>query len=68
MPTEQEIRSEVSAWLEATQIAGFDVPESNRFFGRPNPEVIKGLEITLRPPVEVRRDFTARHAELLAQL
>ncbi|WP_421702287.1 HD domain-containing protein [Aliiroseovarius sp.] len=58
----------VSAWLEATQIAGFDVPESNKFFGRPNPEVIKGLEITLRPPVEVRRDFTARHAELLAQL
>lgn len=58
----------VSAWLEATQIAGFDVPESNKFFGRPNPEVTKGLEITLRPPVEVRRDFTARHAELLAQL
>lgn len=58
----------VSAWLEATQIAGFDVPESNKFFGRPNPEVIKGLEITLRPPVEVRRDFTARHEELLAQL
>lgn len=58
----------VSAWLEATQIAGFDVPESNRFFGRPNPEVIRGLEITLRPPVEVRHDFTARHAELLRQL
>ncbi len=59
----------ISAWLEATQIAGFDVPESNKFFGRPNPDVIRGLEITLRPPpVEVRRDFTARHADLMAQL
>ncbi len=58
----------VSAWLEATQIAGFDVPESDKFFGRPNPELIEGLQITLRPPVEVRRDFTARHEALLAQM
>jgi len=26
------------------------------------------LDIHLRPPVEVRKDYTQRHAELLAQL
>ncbi len=58
----------VSAWLEATQIAGFDIAESDKFFGRPNPELVEGLHISLRPPVEVRRDFTARHEALLAQM
>ncbi|SIO20527.1 HD domain-containing protein [Vannielia litorea] len=58
----------VSAWLEATRIAGFTVVEANRFFGVPAPELIDGMQITLRPPVEVRNDFTARHAELLAAL
>jgi 5'-deoxynucleotidase YfbR-like HD superfamily hydrolase len=58
----------ISAWLEAIQIAGFSTPEANRFFGRPRPEVIEGLHIHLRPPVEVRRDFTTRHAALLAEM
>ncbi|MFV0243882.1 MAG: hypothetical protein ACK5IB_02520 [Qingshengfaniella sp.] len=54
-----------SAWLEATRIAGFSKTEANRFFGTPRPELIEGLEVRLRPPVEVRRDFTARHAALM---
>jgi len=58
----------VSAWMEATQIAGFSVTEANRLFGKPNPDIIDGLSIHLRPPVEVRQDFVARHEELLAQL
>ncbi|MCI2400023.1 HD family hydrolase [Aliiroseovarius subalbicans] len=58
----------ISAWLEATQIAGFEVAESNKFFGVPDPKLIDGLSISLRPPVEVRSDFTTRHAELIAQL
>ncbi|GHF02217.1 hypothetical protein GCM10016455_24140 [Aliiroseovarius zhejiangensis] len=58
----------ISAWLEATQIAGFSVAESNRFFGTPNAEQIKGLSIALRPPAEVRRDFTRRHEDLLGQM
>lgn len=58
----------VSAWMEATQIAGFSEAESSKFFGRPDPELIAGLDIHLRPPVEVRRDFVARHEALLAQL
>lgn len=55
----------ISAWLEATQIAGFTIAEANKLFGAPDPDQIKGLSITLRPPAEVRRDFTARHHELL---
>ena len=55
----------ISAWMEATQIAGFDPNEASRFFGRPNAEVIHKLTIRLRPPTEVRADFVARHAALL---
>ena len=56
----------VSAWLEATQIAGFSRAEADRFFGAPDFGVIRGLEIRLRPPVEVREDYLARHALLLS--
>ena len=56
----------VSAWLEATQIAGFSREEADRFFGAPDFGVIRGLQIRLRPPVEVRADYLARHAALLA--
>ncbi|MYM55329.1 HD domain-containing protein [Thalassovita mangrovi] len=55
----------VSAWMEATQIAGFSVTEANKFFGRPDPQVIEGLSIRLRPPVEARNDYTARIEALL---
>ncbi len=58
----------VSAWMEATQIAGFTVEEANRFFGKPRPELTRGLDIHLRPPREVREDFTARHAALMAEI
>ena len=58
----------VSAWLEATQIAGFSHVESDRFFGRPDPALIRGLDIHLRPPREAREAFVARHANLLADL
>jgi hypothetical protein len=56
----------VSAWLEATQIAGFTEAEADRFFGRPKPEVTEGLEIALRQPSVVRDAYLARHASLLA--
>ncbi|WP_293575013.1 HD family hydrolase [Phaeobacter sp.] len=54
----------VSAWMEATQIAGFSITEANKLFGRPNPEVLEQLQINLRPPMEVRQDFVARHKAL----
>lgn len=58
----------LSAWLEATQIAGFTVAEADKFFGKHDPALTDTLHIRLRPPVEVRNDFTARHAQLMAQL
>lgn len=58
----------ISAWMEATQIAGFATPEADKFFGAPDPKVIDGLSISLRPPREVRDAFKARHAALLDQM
>ncbi len=58
----------ISAWLEATQIAGFTVEESDKFFGKPDTALLDGLSLQLRPPVEARNDFTARHSALLEQL
>ena len=58
----------LSAWLEATQLAGFAAPEADRFFCAPDPALIQGLELVLRPPVAVRDAFTARHAALMAAL
>ncbi len=58
----------ISAWMEATQIAGFSEAESSKFFGVPDPSVINGLRIVLRAPIETRTAFTARHADLLEQM
>lgn len=58
----------VSAWMEAVQIAGFSQAEADKFFGRPDMELIKGLDIVLRPAPQVRADFTARHAALLEEM
>lgn len=56
----------ISAWLEATQLAGFAAAEANRFFGAPRIEGLGALTLRLRPAAEVKADFLARHADLLA--
>ena len=58
----------ISAWLEAVQIAGFLESEADKFFGRPSDALISNLQLRLRPPAEVRKDFTKRHEELMAEL
>jgi hypothetical protein len=58
----------VSAWLEATQIAGFSEAESNKLFGKQDEMLVRDLRIHLRPPVQARNAFTTRHAELMSQL
>ena len=55
----------LSAWLEAVQIAGFTVEEADRFFGKPDPLLVRGCVIRLRPPADVRADYTARAAALM---
>ena len=57
----------ISAWLEATQIAGFTRTEADKFFGAPHHDVIRDERIVLRPPAQTRAAFTARHHALLDQ-
>ena len=54
----------LSAWLEATQIAGFSIEESNRFFGAPKSDLPLPTTLKPRPPMEVKADFIARFKEL----
>jgi len=58
----------VSAWLEAVQIAGFSQEEADKLFGKQDRQLVKGLSLHLRPPVDVRAAFVARHALLLSRL
>ena len=58
----------ISAWLEAVQIAGFTTTEADKFFGKPDPNIAQSAKIRLRPPLDVRLDFTARHAVLMELL
>lgn len=69
-PIKKRIKAadKLSAWMEATQIAGFTEAEANRFFGRPGPSMLQGLALHQRPPAETRAAYLARHAALLAQL
>ncbi len=53
-----------SAWLEATQIAGFSRDEANRLFGFPQSGLIAGRGIEPRPAVQVRSDYLDRHRTL----
>jgi len=55
----------ISAWMEATQIAGFSQAEADKFFGAPDKALIEGFSIVLRPPLETRTAYTQRHAALL---
>lgn len=50
----------LSAWLEATQIAGFSIEESNKFFGAPRDSVPLPKKLVPRPPMEVKAEFLAR--------
>ena len=56
----------VSARLEAEQIAGFSAAEADRLFGMKDLILTRGLLLMLRPPAEVRIAFTQRHSGLLA--
>ena len=69
-PIKKQIKKadRISAWMEAVEIAGFTEAEANKFFGKPDRATIRDLHIRLRPPVEVRNEFTARHNALLKDI
>lgn len=54
----------VSAFLEATQLAGFALPEAVRFFGRPEAR-LAAIRVVPLPAPEAKAAFLARFAELL---
>ncbi len=55
----------ISARLEAVRLAGFSEEEARRFFGAPDPALEAGIDVTPRPPAEVRAAFLARFGELI---
>ncbi len=55
----------ISAWLEATQIAGFDKVEADKLFGKPHSKLFETTAINLRQPAEVRTAFAQRCEDLL---
>lgn len=55
----------ISAFMEATQIAGFSHAEATKFFKPSHLDLMQGLEVRLRAPVDVRADFVQRHKELM---
>ncbi len=57
-----------SAWLEATQLAGFAIEEADRFFGRPKFEGAGEIRLAPLPPAEARTRFVARFQALMAEL
>jgi 5'-deoxynucleotidase YfbR-like HD superfamily hydrolase len=58
----------ISAWMEATQIAGFDEDEAKKLFKSPPQDIIEGLDITLRAPKDARQDYIDLVHVLLAQI
>lgn len=58
----------LSAWLEATQIAGFTIEEANKFFGQPPEDGPLPKRLDPRPPMEVKAEFVARFNTLSANL
>lgn len=54
----------VSAWIEATQIAGFTRKEADKLFFRPPDHIVRDITLTPRPPDQVREAFLARATEL----
>ena len=58
----------VSARLEAEQIAGFSQSEADQIFGKLDKNLTDGLSIRLRPTLNARNEFTARHSILLEKM
>ena len=57
---------QVSAFFEATLLAGFSEKEAVTYFGRPRGVSPDGLDMTPRPAGEVQDAYLARFAEVAA--
>lgn len=57
----------ISAWLEATELAGFSHAEADQFFIRP-PEAASAINMTPLSPSDAQGAFLERFAEILEDL
>ncbi|MBA8907246.1 HD family hydrolase [Aminobacter ciceronei] len=55
---------QISAYFEATVLAGFSVTEATEFFGRPRGITADGLELTPQPAKRVQEAFLKRFAAI----
>ncbi len=60
-----KLADQVSAWLEAIEIAGFSEDEARGIFKVPRPEHCAGLKICLRPSAEARKAYLDRFNALI---
>lgn len=58
----------LSAWAEATELAGFTRREADQYFGKPDHLLLKEVSLHLRSPSETRAAFLAHHHHLIVQL
>ena len=58
----------MSAWIEATGIAGFDTQEADKLFLRPPMDIADQFNVEPRPPEIVREAFIKRANELSQQI
>jgi len=63
-----KIVDKYSAFLEATQIAGFSNNEANKIFGNLNFENFPYIYIKPQPPLKVRDKFLNRFKEIINQM
>ena len=52
-----KIADRKAAWIEATEIAGFDTKEANKYFLEPDQIIIKKCKIVLKDPLKTREEF-----------
>ena len=53
-----------AAWLEATQIAGFNEREANKLFLKPNIAINNSVKIILKDPLKSKKEFLDLYGEL----
>ena len=58
----------ISAWLEATQIAGFNEKEANKIFGNFDKKIIDRFAIGLRTPSDVKKSYILKYSQLSKSL
>ena len=55
---------QISAYFEATLLAGFSAAEATRFFGRPRNIDAEGFDLASKPAMDAQKDFLARFAAI----